>query len=139
MRAAGDERRVVGQRDAGGAVVVDAHPVEGRGDHVQVALPHHRGPSIWDTFAARPGAVLGGDTGDPACDHYRRYASDVELVAGLGLGAYRFSVAWPRVQPTGAGRVEPRGLDFYDRPVHGAQVVDQVAGPLDVVHLAVHD
>ncbi|MDU0292584.1 GH1 family beta-glucosidase [Saccharothrix longispora] len=81
-----------------------------------------RGPSIWDTFAARPGAVLGGDTGDPACDHYRRYASDVELVAGLGLGAYRFSVAWPRVQPTGAGRVEPRGLDFYDR------LVDELLG-----------
>ncbi|MFJ6672687.1 GH1 family beta-glucosidase [Actinosynnema sp. NPDC091369] len=81
-----------------------------------------RGPSIWDTFATRPGAVLGGDTGEPACDHYHRYASDVELMAELGLGAYRFSVAWPRVQPLGAGRVEPRGLAFYDR------LVDEVLG-----------
>ncbi|XVS62939.1 GH1 family beta-glucosidase [Actinosynnema sp. CA-299493] len=76
-----------------------------------------RGPSIWDTFAATPGAVLGGDTGDPACDHYHRYPSDVELMAELGLGAYRFSLAWPRIQPAGAGRVEPRGLAFYDRLV----------------------
>ncbi|MFI9816391.1 GH1 family beta-glucosidase [Saccharothrix variisporea] len=87
-----------------------------------------RGPSIWDTFAATPGKVEGGDTGEPACDHYRRYASDVGLVADLGLGAYRFSVAWPRVQPTGAGVVEERGLAFYDRLVdsvleHGIQPV----------------
>ncbi|WP_309114519.1 GH1 family beta-glucosidase [Saccharothrix sp.] len=87
-----------------------------------------RGPSIWDTFAATPGKVEGGDTGEPACDHYRRYASDVGLMADLGLGAYRFSVAWPRVQPTGAGPVEPRGLDFYERLVdsllaHGIQPV----------------
>ncbi|TWP46150.1 beta-glucosidase [Lentzea tibetensis] len=76
-----------------------------------------RGPSIWDTFSATPGKVLGGDTGEPACDHYHRYASDVELMSSLGLAAYRFSVAWPRVQPTGAGAVEERGLDFYDRLV----------------------
>ncbi|GGP49682.1 GH1 family beta-glucosidase [Saccharothrix coeruleofusca] len=76
-----------------------------------------RGPSIWDTFAATPGKVLGGDTGEPACDHYHRYADDVALMAELGLAAYRFSVAWPRVQPTGSGRVEPRGLAFYDRLV----------------------
>ncbi|ONI89513.1 beta-glucosidase [Saccharothrix sp. ALI-22-I] len=81
-----------------------------------------RGPSIWDTFAAKPGAVLGGDTGDPACDHYRRYPADVELMAELGLGAYRFSLAWPRIQPLGAGRVEPRGLAFYDR------LVDELLG-----------
>ncbi|MEU4803197.1 GH1 family beta-glucosidase [Actinosynnema sp. NPDC023587] len=87
-----------------------------------------RGPSIWDTFAATPGRVRGGDTGEPACDHYRRYADDVALMSRLGLGAYRFSVAWPRVQPTGAGRVEPRGLAFYDRLVdellaHGIEPV----------------
>ncbi|MFC6089038.1 GH1 family beta-glucosidase [Saccharothrix sp. BKS2] len=81
-----------------------------------------RGPSIWDTFAARPGAVLGGDTGDPACDHYHRYASDVELMASLGLGSYRFSLAWPRIQPLGSGPVEPRGLAFYDR------LVDELLG-----------
>jgi beta-glucosidase len=76
-----------------------------------------RGPSIWDTFAATPGNVLDGGTGDPGCDHYRRSADDVELMAELGLDVYRFSVAWPRIQPTGSGRIEPRGLGFYDRLV----------------------
>ncbi|MET9231783.1 GH1 family beta-glucosidase [Lentzea sp. NPDC003310] len=76
-----------------------------------------RGPSIWDTFAATPGKVLAGDTGDPACDHYHRYASDVDLMKSLGLASYRFSVAWPRIQPTGSGQVNGRGLAFYDRLV----------------------
>lgn len=76
-----------------------------------------RGPSIWDTFAATPGKVLAGDTGDPACDHYHRYESDVELMASLGLASYRFSVAWPRIQPSGSGAVQERGLAFYDRLV----------------------
>ncbi|PRY42380.1 GH1 family beta-glucosidase [Umezawaea tangerina] len=76
-----------------------------------------RGPSIWDTFAATPGKVLAGDNGDPACDHYNRYAEDVELMTSLGLAAYRFSVAWSRILPRGAGAVEPRGLAFYDRLV----------------------
>ena len=74
-----------------------------------------RGPSIWDTFSRRPGAVLGGHTGDLGTDHYRRFADDVALMADLGLGAYRFSVAWPRVQPTGRGPANPAGLDFYRR------------------------
>jgi beta-glucosidase len=76
-----------------------------------------RGPSIWDTFSATPGRVLNGDTGDPACDHYHRYREDVALMAGLGLDVYRFSISWPRIQPAGSGRVEPRGLAFYDRLV----------------------
>ncbi|MGH3714829.1 MAG: GH1 family beta-glucosidase [Micromonosporaceae bacterium] len=91
-----------------------------------------RAPSIWDTFSHSPGAIDGGDTGDVACDHYHRYAGDVALMAELGLRAYRFSVAWPRVQPSGAGGGEPgagsggpgaggganrAGLDFYDRLV----------------------
>ncbi len=76
-----------------------------------------RGPSIWDTFSRRPGAVAGGHTGDVACDHYHRFRDDVRLMAGLGLDAYRFSVAWPRVQPDGSGPVNPRGLGFYDRLV----------------------
>jgi beta-glucosidase len=76
-----------------------------------------RTPSIWDTFARRPGAVDGGDTGDVACDHYHRYREDVALMAGLGLGSYRFSVAWPRVQPRGRGPANQRGLDFYRRLV----------------------
>ncbi|MGO4255541.1 GH1 family beta-glucosidase [Marmoricola sp. RAF53] len=76
-----------------------------------------RTPSIWDAFAATPGRVRGGDTGAVACDHYHRYAEDVDLVAGLGLGAYRFSLAWPRICPDSDGRVNAAGLDFYDRLV----------------------
>ncbi|MBB2945832.1 beta-glucosidase [Actinoplanes lutulentus] len=74
-----------------------------------------RGPSIWDTFSRTPGKVYAGHTGDIACDHYHRYADDVAMMADLGLGAYRFSVAWPRIQPDGTGPVNVRGLDFYDR------------------------
>ncbi|MGL5865559.1 MAG: GH1 family beta-glucosidase [Dermatophilaceae bacterium] len=76
-----------------------------------------RGPSIWDTFARTPGKVAHGDTGDVACDHYHRMPADVALMADLGLDAYRFSVAWPRVIPTGTGAVNPAGLAFYDRLV----------------------
>jgi beta-glucosidase len=76
-----------------------------------------RGESIWDRFSHTPGRVRNGDTGDVACDHYHRYREDVGLLAGLGLNAYRFSVAWPRVQPAGTGAVNPAGLDFYDRLV----------------------
>nr|WP_033279170.1 GH1 family beta-glucosidase [Streptomyces sp. NRRL F-525] len=74
-----------------------------------------RGPSIWDTFAATPGAVRGGDTGAVAADHYHRFPEDIALMAQLGLRAYRFSLAWPRIQPTGSGPVNQRGLDFYRR------------------------
>jgi beta-glucosidase len=76
-----------------------------------------RGRSIWDTFSHTPGRTHLGQTGDVAVDHYRRYREDVALLAELGLPAYRFSVAWPRVLPEGTGRVEPRGLDFYRRLV----------------------
>jgi beta-glucosidase len=76
-----------------------------------------RAPSIWDTFSHTPGAVLGGDTGDVACDHYHRTAADVALMAELGLRAYRFSVSWPRIVPTGSGGVNQAGLDFYSRLV----------------------
>ena len=76
-----------------------------------------RGPSIWDTFCRTPGKVYAGETGDVACDHYHRYRDDVALMADLGLRAYRFSVAWPRIQPDGSGPVDPPGLDFYDRLV----------------------
>lgn len=78
-----------------------------------------RGPSIWDVFARRPGAVWNGDTGDVAVDHYHRLDEDLDLLRWLGVGAYRFSVAWPRVQPDGAGAVNQRGLDFYRRLVDG--------------------
>lgn len=75
-----------------------------------------RTPSIWDTFAAIPGAVMGGDTGEVACDHYHRMPADVDLLADLGATSYRFSVSWPRVRPD-AGPVNPAGLAFYDRLV----------------------
>ena len=74
-----------------------------------------RGPSIWDTFSHTPGAVHAGDTGDVATDHYNRYAEDADLIASLGLGAYRFSLSWPRIQPDGAGPANTAGLAFYDR------------------------
>jgi beta-glucosidase len=76
-----------------------------------------RGESIWDRFARTPGKVEDGSNGDTACDHYHRYREDVGLMKRLGLEAYRFSVAWPRIQPTGRGRPNPRGLDFYSRLV----------------------
>jgi len=74
-----------------------------------------RGPSIWDTYCRQPGRIAGGDTGDVACDHYHRYAEDVRLMGGLGVDAYRFSIAWPRVMPGGRGDVNEKGLSFYDR------------------------
>lgn len=75
------------------------------------------GPSIWERFVHTPGLTFNNDTGDVACDHYRRYASDVALMADLGMQAYRFSIAWSRVLPEGKGRVNAAGLDFYDRLV----------------------
>jgi len=81
-----------------------------------------RQPSIWDTFARTPGRVLGGHTGDVACDHYHRYREDVGLMASLGIGTYRLSLAWPRIKPDGSGPVNSRGLDFYDR------LVDELLG-----------
>ena len=78
-----------------------------------------RGPSIWDTFSHQPGKVFNGDTGDIACDHYNRWESDLDLIKGLGVDAYRFSIAWPRVQPAGSGAWNPAGLGFYDRLTDG--------------------
>ncbi len=78
-----------------------------------------RGPSIWDTFCARPGTIADGTDGAVACDSYHRLDDDLALLSGLGVSAYRFSIAWSRVQPTGSGAVEPRGLDYYERLVDG--------------------
>jgi beta-glucosidase len=75
------------------------------------------GPSIWQRFAHTPGMIHNDDTGDIACDHYRRMESDVALMRELGLKAYRFSMAWARVLPEGTGKVNARGLDFYERLV----------------------
>ncbi len=75
------------------------------------------GPSNWHVFAHTPGRTKGGETGDVACDHYRRWRDDVVLMRELGLNAYRFSLAWSRILPAGTGQVNARGLDFYDRLV----------------------
>ena len=74
-----------------------------------------RGESIWDTFCRKPGAIRDGQTGDVAVDHYHRWPEDVALMARLGITTYRFSVAWPRIQPDGSGPACPAGLDFYER------------------------
>jgi len=76
-----------------------------------------KGLGIWDVFCATPGATASGDTGEPACDHVRRFREDVALMAELNLNAYRFSVSWPRVLPRGRGEANAEGLDFYDRLV----------------------
>ena len=76
-----------------------------------------RGTSIWDTFSRKPGSIRSGDTAEVAADHYHRMHEDVAVMRDLGLRSYRFSVAWPRIQPEGRGGVNPRGLDFYRRLV----------------------
>ncbi|KQZ57646.1 beta-glucosidase [Lysobacter sp. Root559] len=88
-----------------------AHQIEGS------PLADGAGPSIWTRFAHTPGMTLNGDTGDVACDHYRRWKDDVALMKRLGLQAYRFSVSWSRILPEGTGRVNQAGVDFYSRLV----------------------
>ena len=78
-----------------------------------------RGPSIWDTFSYTPGLVVGGDTGDVADDHYHRLDQDLDLMASLNLEAYRFSISWSRIIPSGSGAVNQAGIDFYSRLVDG--------------------
>ncbi|MFD2080210.1 beta-glucosidase [Actinopolymorpha cephalotaxi] len=80
-----------------------------------------RRPSIWDTFSHQQGNVSDGSSGDVACDHYHRYREDVDLIAGLGVGTYRFSLAWPRLQPDGRGPINQAGLDFYLRLLDALQ------------------
>jgi beta-glucosidase len=94
-------------------VATAAYQIEG------AAEEDGRGVSIWDTFAARPGAVADGSDGRVACDSYHRLGEDLDLVAGLGVDHYRFSLAWPRIQPNGSGAVEERGLAYYERLVDG--------------------
>jgi beta-glucosidase len=74
-----------------------------------------RGRSIWDTFCHEKGHIANNDNADIACDHYHRYREDVNLIRQLGVGSYRFSIAWPRIQPNGRGAPNPKGLDFYSR------------------------
>jgi beta-glucosidase len=78
-----------------------------------------RGESIWDRFARTPGAVANGDTGDVACDHYHRFEEDLDLMTALHVESYRFSIAWPRIQPDGSGPANEEGVEFYRRLVEG--------------------
>lgn len=78
-----------------------------------------RGPSIWDTFCEQPGKIADGSTGEVACDHYHLLEQDLDLIAGLGVSAYRFSMAWPRVQPLGQGAWNEAGFAFYERLLYG--------------------
>ncbi|CAN7328174.1 GH1 family beta-glucosidase [Rhizobacter sp. LjRoot28] len=92
-------------------VATSAYQIEG------AAAEDGRGPSIWDTFSHAPGNTFEGHTGDVACDHYHRYEQDVDLIASLGVDAYRFSISWSRVQPDGHGAWNAKGLAFYDNLV----------------------
>jgi len=78
-----------------------------------------RKPSIWDAFSNMPGRVHNRDNGDIACDHYNRWEADLDLIAEMGVSAYRFSLAWPRIIPEGTGRINEQGLDFYDKLIDG--------------------
>ncbi len=90
-------------------VATSAFQIEG------AAAEDGKGPSIWDIFCRQPGKIIDGSNGDIACDHYHRYADDVDLMAALNIDAYRFSIAWSRVQPEGKGAWNEKGFDFYDR------------------------
>jgi beta-glucosidase len=94
-------------------VATSAYQIEG------ATTQDGRGPSVWDTFTHTPGMIRGGDTGDVACDSYHRLGEDLELLATLGASAYRFSIAWPRIQPSGRGRPNQPGLDYYRSLVDG--------------------
>lgn len=94
-------------------VATSAFQIEG------AATADGKGPSIWDTFCRQPGAIADASDGDVACDHYHRLDADLDLIADLGVDAYRFSVSWPRVRPTGAGAWNEAGLAFYERLVDG--------------------
>src|SRR4051794_35100700 len=90
-------------------VATSAYQIEG------AAAEDGRGPSVWDTFCRRPGAIANGHRGDVASDHYHRFKQDVALMRELGIKAYRFSISWSRVFPSDSRTVNPRGLDFYKR------------------------
>ncbi|MBS0516892.1 MAG: beta-glucosidase [Proteobacteria bacterium] len=107
----GTSQRVQFPADFLWGAATSAYQIEGS------PLADGAGPSIWQRFTRTPGMMANGDTGDVACDHYRRWKDDVALMKRLGLKAYRFSIAWARVLPEGRGRVNEKGLDFYSRLV----------------------
>ena len=86
-----------------------AYQIEG------AAFEDGKGLSIWDALCEKKGAIQGGETGSVACDHYHRFREDAALMGKIGLQAYRMSISWPRVLPSGIGAVNEKGLDFYDR------------------------
>jgi beta-glucosidase len=94
-------------------VATSAYQIEG------AAREDGKGPSIWDEFCRVPGVIADGSSGDVACDHYHRWSEDLDLVAGLGVEAYRFSMSWPRVRPGGSGAWNEKGFGFYERVVDG--------------------
>ncbi|MGV8936480.1 MAG: GH1 family beta-glucosidase [Allorhizobium sp.] len=94
-------------------VATAAYQIEG------AAKVDGRKPSIWDAFSNMPGRVHGRENGDIACDHYNRWEADLDLIAEMGVSAYRFSIAWPRIIPDGTGRINELGLDFYDKLLDG--------------------
>lgn len=96
-------------RDFLWGVSTSSYQIEG------AATDDGRGQSVWDVYSRQPGRIANGDTGDVACDHYHRWAEDVALMREIGVGAYRFSIAWPRVLPQGTGPINEAGLGFYDR------------------------
>ena len=113
VRMANDDSRTTWPANFVWGVSTSSYQIEG------AAREDGRGPSIWDTRCQTQGKVANGDTGDVACDHYHRYPEDIALMQKLGVPAYRFSVAWPRVLPTGHGAPNEPGLAFYDRLIDG--------------------
>lgn len=92
-----------------------------------------RKPSIWDAFSNMPGRVYQGHNGDIACDHYNRLDEDLDLIKSLGVEAYRFSIAWPRIIPEGTGPINEKGLDFYDRLVDGLKPATSRPSPRSTI------
>ena len=97
------------QKDFAWGVATAAYQIEG------AANEDGRGVSIWDVYSHRDGMTKDGDTGDVACDHYHRYKEDVALMKKLGIKAYRFSISWTRILPDGTGKINEKGIDFYNR------------------------
>jgi beta-glucosidase len=107
-------------------VATSAYQIEGG------ATADGRGPSIWDTFTHTPGKITDASSGDVACDHYYRYAEDVDIIASLNVDSYRFSIAWPRVQPDGSGAWNEAGFDFYSR------LLDKLAAKNIAAHVTLY-
>jgi beta-glucosidase len=123
-----EDRTLAGRFPAGfvWGVATSAYQIEG------ATRTDGRGDSIWDEFCRRSGAIRDGSSGDRACDHYHLAESDVDLIASLNIPAYRFSVAWPRVQPLGHGAWNEPGFDFYDR------LIDRLLGRGIAPHLTLY-